>query len=60
MPRDTSTSYPLSQVYKDADAITFHKEQPHFKVWSDFKASGGVVSSVSSKCDFPFAAACQE
>lgn len=41
------------QVYVDADAIAVHKAQPHFKLWTDFKESGGVVSSVSTKCDFP-------
>lgn len=39
------------EVYQDADAVKFHKEQPHFALWTDFKASGGVVSSVSHKCD---------
>ncbi|KAL1514491.1 hypothetical protein AB1Y20_003590 [Prymnesium parvum] len=45
------------EVYKNADAIATHKEQPHFKAWSDFKAGGGVVSSVSAKTEFPFDAA---
>ena len=39
------------EVYTDLDAVLFHKEQPHFALWTDFKASGGVVSSVSHKCD---------
>ena len=39
------------EVYKDADAAARHREQPHFKVWTDFKASGGVVSQTSSKSD---------
>eukprot|EP00557_Chaetoceros_sp_GSL56_P001691 CAMPEP_0176504200 /NCGR_PEP_ID=MMETSP0200_2-20121128/15793_1 /TAXON_ID=947934 /ORGANISM="Chaetoceros sp., Strain GSL56" /LENGTH=110 /DNA_ID=CAMNT_0017903589 /DNA_START=91 /DNA_END=423 /DNA_ORIENTATION=- len=38
------------EVYQDAEAVKFHKEQPHFALWTDFKASGGVVSSVSHKC----------
>ena len=48
------------EVYKDASAVTIHKEQPHVKAWSDFKASGGVVSSVSTKTDFPFVSAFTE
>ena len=36
---------------KDAAAIDVHKATPHFKVWSDFKESGGVVSQVSAKYD---------
>ena len=43
----------VSQVYTDGDAVAVHKEQPHFKLWSDFKASGGVVSSVSAKTSLP-------
>ena len=31
-------------MYKDAAAVDVHKATPHFKVWSDFKESGGVVS----------------
>ncbi len=39
------------EMYKDVEAVKFHKEQPHFALWTEFKASGGVVSSVSHKCD---------
>lgn len=39
------------EVYKDLDAVLFHKEQPHFALWTKFKESGGVVSSVSHKMD---------
>lgn len=39
------------EVYKDAEAVAFHKEQPHFALWTKFKESGGVVSSVSHKLD---------
>ena len=39
------------EVYKDSDAVAFHKEQPHFKAWSDFKAEGGVLSQISAKMD---------
>lgn len=53
----SALSIVLSQVYKDADAIAVHKEQPHFKVWSDFKANGGVISQTSTKTDFPFESA---
>ena len=41
------------EVYVDADAVDVHKAQPHFKLWSDFKASGGVIKSVSTKASFP-------
>lgn len=39
------------EVYDDKDAVVFHKAQPHFDLWTQFKASGGVVSSVSKVCD---------
>ena len=42
------------ELYKDADAVAFHKEQPHFALWTDFKNSGGVVSSVSKKASGVF------
>lgn len=32
------------EVYRDQAAIDFHKATPHFKGWSDFNESGGVVS----------------
>ena len=35
-----------SQVYKDAAAQAFHREQAHYKAWADFKAEGGVESQV--------------
>ena len=41
-------SLPLHQVYVNAEAAEAHRDYPHFKLWTDFKASG-VVSSVSSK-----------
>ena len=37
------------EAYKDMDAIAVHKETAHYKAWSDFKASGGVVSQTASK-----------
>lgn len=36
------------EVYKDADSVTYHKTMPHYIAWTDFKASGGAVSSVSA------------
>ena len=36
------------EAYVDADAVDTHKAMPHFKLWSDFKASGGCTS-VSTK-----------
>ena len=33
------------EVYKSKEALAFHKEQPHYKKWADFKAKGGTVLS---------------
>ena len=32
------------KAYTGPEALNFHKTTPHFKLWSDFKASGGVIS----------------
>jgi len=50
--RASETRFFFYEAYKSADDVVFHKEQPHFKLWSDFKASGGVKSSVSTKASF--------
>ena len=42
------------EVYVDNDAAARHKETPHFKLWSDFKASGGVLSQSVTKADAIF------
>ena len=39
------------EVYKDADAVAYHKQTEHFAAWAAFKESGGVLSQRSSKCD---------
>ena len=33
----------------DAAAIDFHKTQPHYQAWADFKKAGGVLSQTSTK-----------
>jgi quinol monooxygenase YgiN len=42
------------EVYVDAEAAARHREYAHFKVWSDFKASGGVVSQTAVKSNAIF------
>lgn len=42
------------ELYKDVDAVMFHKEQPHFALWTAFKESGGVVNSVTKKANGVF------
>jgi quinol monooxygenase YgiN len=42
------------ELYRSADAIDYHKKQPHYNLWADFKASGGVISSTTHKTDGEF------
>eukprot|EP01051_Picozoa_sp_SAG22_P013482 SAG22_NODE_1514_length_4253_cov_1.546943_5_plen_74_part_01 len=37
--------FQFHEVYKDADAVAFHRVQPHFALWTDFKAEGGARSA---------------
>jgi autoinducer 2-degrading protein len=38
------------EVYKNGkEAMDFHKAQPHYKAWTAFKDSGGVLSQEASK-----------
>jgi len=46
---DEEHKYMFYEVYKDKEAAAFHREQPHFKLYSDFKASGGILKSGSTK-----------
>lgn len=54
--RDQTNPYKFVfyEVYVDADAAARHREFPHFKVWTDFKASGGVESQSAIKSDALF------
>jgi len=42
------------ELYQGPEAIDYHKAQPHYAMWANFKESGGVVSSVSFKTDGEF------
>mmetsp|Transcript_17186 Transcript_17186/g.25555 ORF Transcript_17186/g.25555 Transcript_17186/m.25555 type:complete len:151 (-) Transcript_17186:391-843(-) len=46
---DDPNKFIFYEVYADAEAAAYHREQPHFKPWTEFKESGGVTSSVSKK-----------
>jgi quinol monooxygenase YgiN len=39
-----SNKFHFYEVYVDMDAIERHKQTPHFKAWTDFRESGGVVN----------------
>ncbi|KAI2507123.1 antibiotic biosynthesis monooxygenase [Fragilaria crotonensis] len=52
--QDNPNQFWFYEVYENAAAVDFHKQQPHYNLWADFKASGGTVSSVSYKADGEF------
>jgi quinol monooxygenase YgiN len=39
------------ELYQSVDAIDYHKAQPHYALWANFKESGGVISSTTFKSD---------
>jgi len=52
--KDSENKFIFYEVYKDKDAVGFHKTQDHYKAWAAFKESGGTVTSVSKVCDGTF------
>jgi autoinducer 2-degrading protein len=52
--QDSPNQFFFYELYDSPGAIEFHKEQPHYQLWADFKASGGTISSVSYKTDGEF------
>ena len=46
---DNECKFVFYEVYKDMESIAIHKTMPHFQLWADFKASGGVVSQTAVK-----------
>ena len=52
--KEQTNKFSFIEVYTDSDAIAFHKQQPHFALWSNFKAEGGVLSQTVLKTDAIF------
>ena len=52
--QDNPNKFYFIEVYKTPADADFHKTQPHYKAWADFKESDGFVSSVSKKADGEF------
>jgi autoinducer 2-degrading protein len=43
--------YTFIEVYSNAGpAVEFHRAQPHYKAWAEFKKKHGVVSQTVAKC----------
>lgn len=49
--QDNPNSFIFYEMYENPAAVDYHKQQPHYNAWAEFKASGGTVSSVSHKMD---------
>lgn len=49
--QDDPNKFIFFEVYESVDAINSHKTQPHYLQYAEFKESGGMVSSVSSRAD---------
>ena len=49
--QDDPNKFIFYEMYENAAAVDFHKTQPHYAKWAEFKDSGGTVSSVSHKMD---------
>lgn len=54
--RERLNVFRFFELYRDSAALALHKETPHFAKWREFKASGGVLSQVSSVNDAVFVA----
>lgn len=52
--REKANVFRFYELYRDSAAVDFHKATPHFALWREFKASGGVLSQTSSVNDALF------
>mmetsp|Transcript_4961 Transcript_4961/g.7514 ORF Transcript_4961/g.7514 Transcript_4961/m.7514 type:complete len:172 (-) Transcript_4961:156-671(-) len=51
---ESSNKFTFYEVYKDNDAVAYHKSTDHFKLWTDFKATGAVKSQSVIKAEALF------
>uniref|UniRef100_A0A7S3NIJ9 ABM domain-containing protein n=1 Tax=Aureoumbra lagunensis TaxID=44058 RepID=A0A7S3NIJ9_9STRA len=49
--KEQANKFVFYEVYKDDDAIAFHKTTSHYKAWADFKKEGGVISQTVLQTD---------
>jgi len=52
--QDNPSEFFFYELYKNEGAIDYHKQQPHYNLWTKFKESGGTVKSTSFKTDGEF------
>jgi quinol monooxygenase YgiN len=53
---ENSNKFSFYEVYKDSAAFEFHQTTKHFKMWSDFKETGAVLSLEVKKMALPITA----
>ena len=46
---EDANKFYLYSVYKSSAGLDQHRTTPHYKAWSDFRASGGVVNQQATK-----------
>ena len=46
---DEPNKFHFYSVYKSSAGLDFHRTTPHYKAWSDFRASGGVEKQEATK-----------
>ena len=52
--QETPNQFIFYEVYRNSDAVDFHKTQDHYNAWATFKENGGVIESISYKVDGEF------
>jgi len=52
--QDNPNKFYFYELWKNGEAVASHKKEPHFALWSEFKASGGTKSSVTNKANGVF------
>ena len=52
--QDAPNEFFFYELYENAASIDYHKKQPHYNLWADFKESGGTIESTSFKADAEF------
>eukprot|EP00957_Ditylum_brightwellii_P063710 4835270-Ditylum_brightwellii.AAC.1 len=51
---DDPNKFIFHEVHADAEAAAYHREHPHFKLWTVFEESRDVTLSISKKATVIF------
>lgn len=52
--QDADNKFFFYELYDCPEAIDYHKAQPHYNLWANFKETGGTIASASYKTDGEF------